>query len=241
MIGEEFHGFRAGRGTTSGVLDLLEQMQTGVEEGGIATMLGCDISSAFDVLPREKLLRQMKEMAIGEKSLEMMRDYFSERTQQVEIGIARGQKRPTLRGVLQGSALSPVLFLIFFLRGGVANRKCQTCQEDLLKKVNQRRNCCHRCGNNTVYADDLNVVGRIMSFNRRFIEKNISNQGNRILSTLRKTGLSLNKKKSQFMCIMNSQRRKASALTDEERMERMKKLSIQVGNSTVKNESVKTL
>ena len=69
LISDEYHGFRPGRGTVSGVLELLEQLQAGVDEGGICTLLGIDISSAFDVLDRGKLERQLGLMGMGEHSL----------------------------------------------------------------------------------------------------------------------------------------------------------------------------
>ena len=158
LVGDECHGFRPGRGTTSGVLEILEQLQAGVEEDGVADLLGCDISSAFDVLSREKLVRQLKLMGAGWKTVELLKDYFRRRTQQVEIGIKRGEKRRSDRGVLQGSGLSPVLFLIYFLRAGSSNRQCLACKEDLEKEIKTRRNECKKCGNSVIYADDLNII-----------------------------------------------------------------------------------
>ena len=38
----------------SGVLYILEQLQTGMDEGGITSLLGCDICSAFDILPEKQ-------------------------------------------------------------------------------------------------------------------------------------------------------------------------------------------
>ena len=210
LLGDECHGFRPGRGTPSGVLEIVEQLKAGVEDGGVGVLLGVDISSAFDVLNRGKLLRQLKIMGAGEKVVRLIKDYFSRRTAQVEIGTKRGERRRSDRGVLQGSGLSPVLFLIYFLRAGNSTRVCEKCKEDLQRSNNDRKNECLKCGNSVIYADDLNIISRMKNFNRKNIERTLSRQGNEINNTLRRISLCMNKKKSQFLCVSTSQRRKAS-------------------------------
>ena len=114
---EENHGFRKGRGCSTAVLEIFQELQEGVEEGNIPTLLGIDISSAFDCLDRDKLAKQLIIMGLGEEAVELVRDYFDQRTQQVEIGGELGEKRPSSTGVLQGSGLSPLLFFIYVIRG----------------------------------------------------------------------------------------------------------------------------
>ena len=181
-------------------------------------------------------------MRVGDKSINLIRDYFSRRTQQVEIGVGRGEKRRSDRGVLQGSGLSPVLFLIYFLRAGVSNKQCPSCKEDVKREMSKRENSCSRCGNNVIYADDLNVISRVKSFSKTFMEKLLNTQGNRINKTLQKISLAMNKKRNQFMCAMSSQRRKASRLSAIERSHRSERLKTNIGGTPVEeSDTVKTL
>ena len=59
---EENHGFVKGRGCATAVLEILQELSECVEDGGIPTMLGIDISAAFDCLNRRKLIRQLSHM-----------------------------------------------------------------------------------------------------------------------------------------------------------------------------------
>ena len=51
---EECHGFVEGRGCGTAVVEIIEEIQRGIEDGNIPLMLGVDISSAFDCLCRKK-------------------------------------------------------------------------------------------------------------------------------------------------------------------------------------------
>ena len=79
----------------------------------------------------------------------------------------------------------------------------------------------------------MNVVSKVKTFNKTFIENVISTQGNRINKELQNISLSMNKKKSQFMLAMSSQRRKASRVSEEEKQRRGEKLKANIGNRIV--------
>ena len=106
-------------------------MQEAIEDNEISLLLGVDISSAFDCLDRNKLIRQMKVLGFGEEAIILIESYFRDRTMQVEIGGHRGPKRESRVGVLQGSGLSPIFFLLYFLRASVAIRTCNSCKNKL--------------------------------------------------------------------------------------------------------------
>ena len=115
LLSEECHGFVPGRGTATAVLEILEKLQGGVDDGEVMTLLGCDISGAFDVLDREKLQRTLQRVGLKGKSLDLIKSYFKDRKEKVEIGISSGEEKESTRGVLQGSGLSPIFFLLYFL------------------------------------------------------------------------------------------------------------------------------
>ena len=116
FISEECHGFVPGRGTVTAVLEILETLQGDIDKGNVSTLLGCDISGAFDVLDRRKLLRTHERIGMRGRSLTLVKNYFDNRKEKVVIGAASGKEKDSMRGVLQGSGLSPIFFLLYFLR-----------------------------------------------------------------------------------------------------------------------------
>ena len=117
LIPNECHGFVPGKGTTTAALDLLSEMQRGIEDNEIPTMLGIDMSAAFDTVSRVKLLRLMGQLGVGPLGVKLFESYFTGRVEAVEVGGQRGTAKSSTVGVLQGSGLSPLFFLIYFLRG----------------------------------------------------------------------------------------------------------------------------
>ena len=82
------------------MLEILETLQRGIDEGNVTTLLGCDISGAFDVLDRRKLVRTLERVGLKGKSLKLVHNYFKDRKERVEIGAAKGEERESTRGVL---------------------------------------------------------------------------------------------------------------------------------------------
>ena len=99
IVLEECHGFVEGRGCSTAVLEILQELQEGVEEGEVPMILGVDISSAFDCISRNKLQRQLLWLGLGPTASRLFQTYFKDRTQQVEIGSKRGKKRRNEVGV----------------------------------------------------------------------------------------------------------------------------------------------
>ena len=55
LLLEECHGFVGSRGCATAVLDILMELTEAIEEGSVSTLLGVDISCAFDCLSKSKL------------------------------------------------------------------------------------------------------------------------------------------------------------------------------------------
>ena len=121
------------------------------------------------------MLRTLKAVGMKGKSLGLINNYFSERTEKVVIGATSGEEKASERGVLQGSGLSPVFFLLYFLRSCYAIRTCEWCKEQLQLKSKERERECNDCGTSCVYADDLNAIGLQKLFNTKVLEESIKN------------------------------------------------------------------
>ena len=242
VISEECHGFVPGRGTATAVLEILETLQGDIERGNITTLLGCDISGAFDVLDRSKLLQTLERIGMKGRSLMLVRNYFLNRKEKVQIGAASGKEKTSTRGVLQGSGLSPLFFLLYFLRSCQAIRTCEWCKTQLQLKTKEQEKDCKECGSSCVYTDDHNEMGTERKFDKEKLKERIKTQGEKIESTLRKLLLLMNNDKTQFIVCCHTQCRKASRLSKEDRKNRGERIVTHIGGEEItETEEVKTL
>ena len=237
IIPNDCHGFIPGKGTTTAALDLLNEMQLGIEDNEIPTMLGVDMSAAFDSVNRQKLLRLLQLYSVGRKGIKLFKSYFSGRQELVEVGAKQGKMKPSTVGVLQGSGLSPLFFLLYFIRGVRASRICLQCREEDSLPVEERRERCQKCVAAVCYADDLTATNRCKAFDRKKIEAKISAQGRIISNTIRRLQLAVNEGKSQFIAVMSSQRRQASRISTNEREEQLQRFKLNIDGAAVEETS----
>ena len=69
------------------------QKKDGIESNEIPTMSGVDMSAAFDYVCRSKLLRLLGKLGEEKSGIKLLRSYFTNRTESVEIGAKRGRER----------------------------------------------------------------------------------------------------------------------------------------------------
>lgn len=73
----------------------------------------CDISNAYDRVCHKDILCKLKYYGISDKLIRWVENYLSDRTQKVVLGGYSSTLRSTNSGVLQGSVLGPILFLLY--------------------------------------------------------------------------------------------------------------------------------
>ncbi|KAK9503260.1 hypothetical protein O3M35_011868 [Rhynocoris fuscipes] len=74
----------------------------------------CDVSKAFDLVPHDRLLYKLQLLGISGDSLNFFKQYMAGRTQCVQYNGVVSSLEPIRRGVIQGSVLGPLMFLIYF-------------------------------------------------------------------------------------------------------------------------------
>ena len=113
LIKSEQHGFCSGRSCTSNLLESLDCILDMVDEGIPVDILMFDFRKAFDTVPHHRLLVKLESFGIVGSTLEIIKDFLSDRSMRVGVGDSFSELCYILSGVPQGSVLGPLLFLLF--------------------------------------------------------------------------------------------------------------------------------
>ena len=105
------YGFRAGTSVTEQLLFCLDFFSQNFHHGIFVQYI--DFRKAFDTVSHSKLLTKLAAYGIGGELLAGLEDYLSGRSQRVQVGSSLSSPAPIKSGVLQGSCLGPLLFLLF--------------------------------------------------------------------------------------------------------------------------------
>lgn len=107
-------GFRKGYSTNHAVLSVINFISKNLKEGKIVLGILLDIRKCFDMLNHEILLEKLYNYGVRGVPYQWFKSYFNGRKQRVFVnGVSSDTLCDILLGVLQGSILGVLLFLIF--------------------------------------------------------------------------------------------------------------------------------
>lgn len=113
LINKQQHGFLKNRCTDTNLLEALSDWTLNIENSRHQTVAYVDFAKAFDSVCHNKLLLKLKQYGICGLLLEWIRDFLTGRTHRTKVGNAVSNVSCITSGVIQGSCLGPVLFLIY--------------------------------------------------------------------------------------------------------------------------------
>ena len=106
-------GYRKGYTTQYALLKLIESWKKVRDNGGHSAAVLMDLSKAFDTINHDLLVAKLYAYGIRGTSLELLKNYLSNRYQRTKIEGKFSTWEELLTGVPQGSVLGPLLFNIY--------------------------------------------------------------------------------------------------------------------------------
>ena len=107
------YGFRHGNSTELAALEIVDQINTVLDNNETPLSIFLDLSKAFDTLNHSILLNKLKHCDITGLALHLIQCYLSDRKQFVEFNSIKSNYAPMSTGVPQCSILGPLLFIIY--------------------------------------------------------------------------------------------------------------------------------
>ena len=176
LIKSSQHGFLKNKSCATNLLEFLEKILESIDDGKNLDLLYLDFAKAFDKVPKKRLISKLKAHGITGNLLKWIESWLDGRKQRVVLNGKSSSWREVLSGIVQGSILGPLLFVIFI------NDIDDICTLDVMKKL----------------ADDTKC-GQIITDKKdsEILQENI----NHLLEWSTKWGMEFNKDKCKIMHI----------------------------------------
>ena len=123
LISNYQFGYRKNRSTNAAATILVDDIREIIDKGNMVGAVFIDLSKAFDTLSHSILIEKLSAYGVRNGELIWFTDYLFSRQQFVQVDGYSSDSTYVLTGVLQGSTLGPLLFILYF--NDVVDQLCQ--------------------------------------------------------------------------------------------------------------------
>jgi hypothetical protein len=118
VLATEQYGFRKDRSTEHAAYTLINGILQAWKNKLKVAVIFCDLAKAFDCVNHDILIEKLKYYEVNETGINLIRSYLHNRRQRVDVNVNNTLRycstwETVKRGVLQGSVLGPLLFVIY--------------------------------------------------------------------------------------------------------------------------------
>ena len=113
VISQQQHGFLSRRSTVTNLIETLNDWTIALKHRHLTTSVFVDYSKAFDVVSHSKLLYKLSNMGISGDLLAWISYFLTDRSQVTRVGHSVSEQLGLHSGVIQGSCLGPILFVLY--------------------------------------------------------------------------------------------------------------------------------
>ena len=106
-------GFRSKHSTEHAILNIVDNIHKGIENGKFSCGIFLDFSKAFDTVNHAILIKKLEHYGIRGLAKEWFISYLHNRKRFTSIGNTNSEELPISCGVPQGSVLGLLLFLLY--------------------------------------------------------------------------------------------------------------------------------
>ena len=169
------YGFRPGMSTGAALLDMVTYVTDNIDRGLMTSLVTADTSKAFDTVEHSRLLDKLGWYGIRP-------DWFADWLRGREQSIESSQAVSVTHGVIQGSILGPVLFLLF--------------TNDLTQHLSE--------GKVVMYADDVQFLDADAPLNILALKKRVESNLSVALKWFTQNRLKINPSKTEMIILKSS-------------------------------------
>ena len=113
VINAHQHGFLSGRSTTTNLLESVNDWTLAINDRKSVGAVYIDYKRAFDCVSHSKLLLKLRSYGISGQLFNWIANFLQNRTQQTRVGSSLSNITDLTSGVVQGSVIGPLLFVLF--------------------------------------------------------------------------------------------------------------------------------